>query len=155
MLFILCNSAPKSTKPQRPPVPAGSSQKPPSTARVCQSSAGTFYFGPISNLQSSCFRKIQIKFKKGAGPDVALHKQSISLLWVLVENLPHSHNVPLSSGAAKWDKPMSPRAGGEQQRCWAGEHSLEPLELLWLFTPLTVKAWNPPRELTPREFTPR
>lgn len=64
----------------------------------------------------------KIKLKKVAEADVALQR--------LLKNLTHNHNVPLSSGAAKWDKPMSPRAAGEQQRCWAAEHSLQPPELL-------------------------
>lgn len=81
----------------------------------------------------------------GAEPDVALHKQSITILLVLGENLTHNHKVPLSSGAAKWDKAMSPRAGGEQQRCWAGEHSLELLWLLSHVPPLIFQPWNPPR----------
>ncbi|KAL2298408.1 hypothetical protein Nmel_015403, partial [Mimus melanotis] len=75
-----------------------------------------------------CFQKI--KFKK-----VALHKQSTAILSVLVGNLTHNHSVPLSSGAAKWDKAMSPRAAGEQQRCWTAEHSPELLQLLSHFPP--------------------
>ena len=75
-----------------------------------------------------------MKLRKGAEPDVALHKQRIAILLVLAENLTHNHNLPLSSRAAKWDKPVSPRAAGEQQRCWAGDHSPEPLELLQLLS---------------------
>lgn len=78
-------------------------------------------------FQSAKLLLSKIKLKKVAEADVALQ--------CLLENLTHNHNVPLSSGAAKWDKPMSPRAAGEQQRCWAGEHSLQPPELLQLFLP--------------------
>lgn len=66
--------------------------------------------------ESFHFRKIKMKLRKGAEADVAPHKQSIGGLLALAENLARDHNVPLSSGAAKWDKAMSPRAGGEQQK---------------------------------------
>lgn len=71
-----CNPAPKSTEPQYPPVPAGSSQNPPSRVRACQSSAGTFNLLPISNLQSFSFGQIKVKFKKWGQN---LHKQSITV----------------------------------------------------------------------------
>lgn len=104
----------------RAPVSIGGCRLIPKTSLQSQAlpelSRNVLFWAYFQFVKASPLEKIKMKLRKGAEADVAPHKQSIGGLLALAENLARAHNVPLSSGAAKWDKAMSPRAGGEQQK---------------------------------------